>query len=60
LFDGFLYEDKELKYFIELMGDPNFIIMLKGTKETITAGFRRKNEIEAETELSEEDVDKIT
>lgn len=41
------------------MGDPSFVILVKGTKADITAGFRRKNEIEAETELSEEDIEKI-
>ena len=41
------------------MGDPSFVILLKGTKDNVTAGFKRKNEIEPETELSEEDIEKI-
>ena len=41
------------------MGDPSFIIILKGNKDAIISGFKRKNEMEADAELNEEDVEKI-
>ena len=59
MFDGFLYEDKELQQFIELMGDPSFIIIIKGNKDAVVSGFKRKNEMEADAEINEEDVEKI-
>ena len=42
-----------------MMGEPSFIIILKGNKDAISAGFKRKNEMEADAEINEEDVEKI-
>ena len=41
------------------MGDPSFVIILKGNKDAIISGFKRKNEMEADAELNEEDAEKI-
>ena len=41
------------------MGDPSFIIILKGAKDTIVSAFKRKNEMEADAEIPEDDLEKI-
>lgn len=41
------------------LGDPNYVVYLNVSKETATAAYRRKNEMEVGAELGEDDLEKL-
>lgn len=44
---------------INSLGHPNFIVYLNVSKETATAAYKRKNELEAAAELGDDDLEKL-
>ena len=44
---------------VNAVGHPNFIVYLNVSKETATAAYKRKNELEATAELGEDDIEKL-
>ncbi len=59
VFDGFPFAEKELELWLEKVGQPTAIIDLKVSKEGLIRGHKRKNEMDAEAEVPEEEQENI-
>lgn len=59
VFDGFPFTEKELELWLEKVGQPTGIIELKVSKEGLIRGHKRKNEMDAEAEVPEEEQENI-
>ena len=59
IFDGFPFEMTDLKNFIEKVGTPSFVIDLNVSGENAIAAFKRKNEMEPDAEIGEDEQERL-
>ena len=59
IFDGFSFDISQLPALVNLIGFPSFVIVLNASKDAAVAGHKRKNEMDAAAELTEEENEKI-